>query len=51
MTIMTEKDRRETVAAAKALRDEVGDSKEKAVAVLVRLGLITPNGELTENYK
>lgn len=48
---MTDKALQETLAALKKLRDEVGDSPEKARALLVRCGFITPDGKLTEPYR
>jgi len=48
---MTDKDLKETLAAMKKLRDEVGDSPEKARALLVRFGFIYPDGKLTEPYR
>jgi hypothetical protein len=38
-------------AALKSVTDKVTVSKESALAFLVRAGINTPSGELTEPYK
>jgi len=48
---MTDKALQETLAALKKVRDEIGDSPEKARAFLVRAGFIYPDGKLTEPYR
>ena len=48
---MSNEDLKETVEAAKKLSEELVASPEKARAFLVEMGLITPDGQLTENYK
>jgi hypothetical protein len=49
--VMTDKALQETLAALKKVRDEIGDSPEKARAFLVRAGFIYPDGKLTEPYR
>ena len=48
---MTDKDLKETLAALKKVRDEIGSSPEKARAFLVQAGFIYPDGKLTEPYR
>ena len=48
---MSNEDREKTLAAAKALTREVTTSREKALDFLVSMGLLTPDGELTPQYR
>jgi len=47
----TNDDLKKTVEASRILTAELVASPEKARAFLVEMGLITPDGKLTENYK
>ena len=47
----TNDDLKKTVEASRILTAELAASPEKARAFLVEMGLITPDGKLTENYK
>ena len=40
-----------SVEAMQTLRNDLTSSKEKALAFLVEAGIVTPAGELTEQYR
>ncbi len=40
-----------TIAALRSVTADLITSKEKALAFLVKAGISTPTGELTEHYK
>jgi hypothetical protein len=48
---MSNEDLQATLAALESVRLEFGASPEKAKEFLVKYGFITPDGELTEEYK
>jgi hypothetical protein len=48
---MNDEDLKATLEALEKLRREHAGSPEKARAFLVEAGFITPDGELTENYR
>jgi hypothetical protein len=48
---MSNEDLQATLSAIERFKNEIGSDPEKAKAFLVEHGFITPDGELTENYK
>jgi hypothetical protein len=48
---MNDQDLKKTVDAMESLRKEVTVSKAKALDFLVRVGIVTPAGELTPPYQ
>ena len=42
---------KDSITAMKAVREENAGSKEKALAFLVKAGIATQSGQLTEPYK
>jgi hypothetical protein len=48
---MSDKDLKETIDALKSVRKDIGSSRKKAIAFLVKAGIMTPDGELSENYR
>jgi hypothetical protein len=48
---MSDKDLKETLEALKKLREEIGSSPQKSRDFLVRAGIVTPDGRLTEHYR
>ena len=48
---MSDEELKITLAASKALMEEVTSSPEKALAFLVEMGLVTPDGQLTAPYR
>jgi hypothetical protein len=48
---MSDEELERTIAALDAVMKEYGSSPEKARAYLVKIGIVTPDGELTENYR
>jgi hypothetical protein len=48
---MSDEELKATLEALAKIRKEIGSSPEKALAVLVRFGFVTPDGKLTENYR
>jgi hypothetical protein len=48
---MSTQDLKATVEAMKALQESVTSSPEKALAFLVKSGVVLPSGELTEEYR
>ncbi len=48
---MSNEELRRTVETVRRVTDDLTTSKEKALAFLVKCGINTPDGELTENYK
>jgi len=48
---MSDKELKETREAMKKLREELTSTPQKAQDFLVRAGILTPEGELTEPYR
>ncbi len=48
---MSDKELMESREAMKKLREDLTSSPEKAQEFLVRAGILTPEGELTEPYR
>jgi hypothetical protein len=48
---MSDEELKKTLEAGRALAEEVTSSPEKALAFLVEMGLVTPDGRLTEPYR
>jgi hypothetical protein len=48
---MNDKALKETLEAMKKVREEIGNSPEKARAFLVRAGILNPDGGLNEHYR
>jgi hypothetical protein len=48
---MSDQDLKKTVDAMTSLEAELTSSPEKALAFLVKLGIVTPDGKLTEPYQ
>jgi hypothetical protein len=48
---MSDDDLKATLEALEKVRKEINGSPEKARAVLVRFGFVTPDGKLTQNYR
>ena len=48
---MSGQELKKSVEAMQAHRDDLTSSKEKALAFLVEAGIVTPTGELTEQYR
>jgi hypothetical protein len=48
---MSDEELKATLEAMKKQRAERAGSPEKALAFLVEAGFLTPEGELTENYR
>lgn len=48
---MSSQDLKATVEAMKTLQESLTSSPEKALAFLVKSGVVLPSGELTEEYR
>jgi hypothetical protein len=48
---MSDDDLKKTVEAMTSLENDLTSSPEKALAFLIKAGIVTPSGELTEQYQ
>jgi len=48
---MSNEELKATLEALQKLSEELAGSREKSHAFLVEAGFVTPDGELTENYR
>jgi hypothetical protein len=48
---MSEQELKKSLDAMSSLRQDLASSPEKALAFLVEIGIVTPDGELTKQYR